>query len=188
MKKIPTIFDRDWNGDRSRVVNVPHRDCAWVFAGQGVATRKIDGTCCLVRYGRLYKRHEVKLGKKHPIGFEPVGADAETGKVVGWVPVGDGPEDRWHREAWDKQAHPTQDGTYELIGPKVQGNPEDAPGHVLEAHSDAEGYLNAPRTFEGLREWLAGKDIEGLVFHHPDGRMGKIKLRDFGLRRTVKAA
>jgi hypothetical protein len=26
-------------------------------------------------------------------------------------------------------------------------------------------------------------DIEGLVFHHPDGRMAKIKLRDFGMKR-----
>jgi hypothetical protein len=34
-----------------------------------------------------------------------------------------------------------------------------------------------------LREWLLDRDIEGLVFHHPDGRMAKIKLRDFGLKR-----
>lgn len=40
-----------------------------------------------------------------------------------------------------------------------------------------------PRDFDGLRAWLDGKDIEGIVFHHPDGRMAKIKLRDFGLRR-----
>jgi len=36
---------------------------------------------------------------------------------------------------------------------------------------------------EGLREWFKGRDIEGLVFHHPDGRMAKIKKRDFGLKR-----
>jgi len=35
----------------------------------------------------------------------------------------------------------------------------------------------------GFREWLKGRDIEGLVFHHPDGRMAKIKKRDFGLKR-----
>ena len=40
-----------------------------------------------------------------------------------------------------------------------------------------------PRMFAGLRAFLAGQDTEGLVFHHPDGRMGKIKLRDFGLKR-----
>jgi hypothetical protein len=36
---------------------------------------------------------------------------------------------------------------------------------------------------EGLREWLSDKDIEGIVFHHPHGRMGKMKQRDFGLER-----
>jgi hypothetical protein len=44
-------------------------------------------------------------------------------------------------------------------------------------------YPDAPRTFNELREWLSGMDIEGIVFHHPDGRMAKIKKRDFGIRR-----
>ncbi len=183
MKKTPTIFDRDWDGDRSRVVDAPHPDCAWVFAGEGWPTKKIDGTCCLVRDGKLYKRHEVKPGKTNPDGFEVADRDEETGKTVGWLPVGDGPEDRWHREAfalWDRLA----DGTYELIGPKVQGNPERSAKHELVAHSTLQLNADAPRTFDGLRDWLAGKDIEGLVFHHPDGRMAKIKLRDFGLKRA----
>jgi hypothetical protein len=48
MKKIPTIFERDRDGDRSRVVNVINSKCQWVFDGEGVATRKVDGTCCRV--------------------------------------------------------------------------------------------------------------------------------------------
>jgi hypothetical protein len=36
---------------------------------------------------------------------------------------------------------------------------------------------------EGLREFLAAHDVEGVVFHHPDGRKAKIKKRDFGLKR-----
>jgi len=40
MRKTPTAFDRDWDGDRSRVVNAPHKDCGWVFAGEDIATRK----------------------------------------------------------------------------------------------------------------------------------------------------
>jgi hypothetical protein len=186
VKKIPTIFDRDWNGDRSRVVDVPHRDCAWVFAGEGWPTQKLDGTCCLVRDGRLYKRHEVKPGKAPPAGFEVADHDEETGKTVGWLPVGEGPEDRWHRaalEKWDK----LEDGTYELVGPKVQGNAEHHPEHELVAHKTMSLHADVPRSFDGLREWLSGKDIEGLVFHHPDGRMAKIKLRDFGLKRTALA-
>ena len=179
MQKIPTIFERDWSGDRSRVLNRPHPDCAWVFAGKGIATRKLDGTCCLVRDGNLYKRRELRAGEAPPPAFEEAGRDPETGKTVGWVPVGDGAEDRWHREAFTPDL---PDGTYELIGPKVQGNPERRDTHALARHGCVT-CTDAPRDFEGLRAWLSGQDIEGLVFHHPDGRMGKIKLRDFGLRR-----
>lgn len=64
MKKIPTMFDRDWNGDRSKVVNVPHKDCSWVFAGEGWPTRKIDGTSCLVDDGQLYKRRELMVSEQ----------------------------------------------------------------------------------------------------------------------------
>ena len=182
MNKIPTMFERDWNGDRSRVIDHIHAGCEWVAGGEGIATRKIDGTCCLVRDGKLFKRREIREGDVEPVGFHMVTSDEETGKVIGWVPVGDGPEDQWHRWAF-ANAQPIADGTYELVGPKVQGNPEAYLSHALVSHTATDHYHNVPRTFDGLREWLTGRDIEGLVFHHPDGRMAKIKLRDFGIRR-----
>jgi hypothetical protein len=183
MKKIPTAFDRDWNGDRSRVVDTPHKDCAWVFAGEGVATRKLDGTSCLIRDGNLYKRRELRKGDKAPPLFEQADYDEETGKTVGWVPCDIGPEDRWHMEAFEA-AGGLPDGTYELIGPKVQGNPEKRERHVLAAHNDPTLVLaDVPRTFDGLKDWMATRDVEGIVWHHPDGRMAKLKLRDFGIKR-----
>lgn len=180
MKKIPTIFQRDWNGNRKLVLPKPNLDCLWVLAGDGKATRKFDGTCCLIRNAILFKRRELKRGELAPPGFEKIDTDAETGKTIGWVPVSDGAEDRWHREAYAEGPKP--DGTYELIGPKVQGNAENCPAHVLLRHGNVV-YDNVPRDFLGLKEWLAVRDIEGLVFCHPDGRMAKIKLRDFGLQR-----
>jgi hypothetical protein len=51
MKKIPTIFERDWEGDRSKVLDRKNPECAWVFAGEGKATRKLDGTSCMIRAG-----------------------------------------------------------------------------------------------------------------------------------------
>lgn len=189
MKKIPTYFDRDWDGDRSSVVNFVHRDCGWVAAGEGVATQKIDGSCAMIRDGKLFKRRELKVHEAQPPGFMPADYDAETEKTVGWVPVGEGPEDRWFREAfqmWIDSGHPIQDGTYELVGPKVQGNPERRERHGLVYHGGRGLVLDPqpPRDFEGLRAWMDGKDIEGVVWHHPDGRMAKLKLRDFGLRRS----
>jgi hypothetical protein len=183
LKKIPTVFERDWNGDRSRVVDQVHAGCEWVLAGEGWPTRKIDGTCCMVRDGRLLKRRELRKGEAAPADFEPADFDEETGKTVGWMPVGDGPEDAYHREAFAAHAG-LQDGTYELLGPKVQGNPEGLERHDLVSHDSLAITVDVPRDFAGLQAWLAGKDMEGLVFHHPDGRRAKIKLRDFGLKRN----
>ena len=183
MKKIPTIFTRDWLKNPSAVIDQPHPDCAWVFAREGTATRKLDGTSCLVAGGELFRRREIKAGQPEPAGFVAAGLDNETGKSVGWVPVGDVAEDRWHREAFASAGGTLEDGTYELLGPKIQGNPEQRATHVLAAHVAAEVFGDAPVTFDALRAWLSDRDMEGLVWHHPDGRMGKIKLRDFGLKR-----
>src|SRR3974390_1787646 len=135
----------------------------------------------MVRDGALFKRREIREGDRRPPLFEEIGFDPETKKTVGWVPCDIGPEDRWHMEAFASEPN-LSDGTYELLGPKVQGNPEGWSHHQLVRHgSIAEmSWDDIPRTFEGLRDWLFGKDIEGVVFHHPDGRMAKIKLRDFG--------
>lgn len=195
MRKIPTIFVRDWDGELGPparfVTKEPHPDAAWVFAGEGIPTKKLDGTSCLVRDGKLYKRHEVRPGKATPDSFKEVERDTETGKVIGWIPVGQGPEDKWHRQAFDAFEVLPPDGTYELIGPKVQGNPEDANTHQLVAHSRYEGtYIdhaeeleNVPTDYDGLREYLNGGGMEGVVWHHPDGRMAKIKAKDFGVPR-----
>ena len=183
MKKIPTIFERDWDGDRSRVIDKPHPACKWVFAGEGVPTRKLDGTSCLIRGGKLYRRRELKAGQEAPADFEVADKDEETGKTVGWVPVGGGTEDKWHRGAF---LPGLPDGTYELVGPHIQGNPEHFQDDALVPHSlpDFAYVETVPRTFVALREWLSCRDIEGVVFHHPDGRMAKIKLRDFGKKRV----
>ena len=183
MKKIPTIFERDWNGDRSRVVDQYAVSLEWLATA--VPTRKYDGTCCLVAGGRLFRRREVQANKPLPPDFVTADRDGETGKTVGWVPVGDGPEDQWHRQAWELLPAGWRDagGTYELVGPNIQGNPEGYDQHILLPHSTAYRWPSVPLDFEGLKEWLSDKDIEGIVWHGPDGNMAKIKLRDFGLKR-----
>ncbi len=184
MKKIPTIFNRNPE-NRSEVLNEPHPSCDWVFNGEGVATRKYDGTCCLINEGKLYKRREINPGKKIPVNFIQADHDNVTGKLVGWVAVDkDKPEDKWHVKAHKASL---TDGTYELLGPKIQGNPEGFEDHELLKHSDSEQYANVPRTYDGIKQFLKDKDIEGLVFHHPDGRMAKIKKRDFGLDRAEES-
>ncbi len=85
---------------------------------------------------------------------------------------------------WLQRQGAVQDGTYELVGPAVQSNPHDLKDHRLIRHGGlirAEDVLqDVPRTFEGLHQYLDQHRIEGIVWHHPDGRMVKIKRRDFG--------
>lgn len=42
--------------------------------------------------------------------------------------------------------------------------------------------LPCPITFESLKTFLGKIEIEGIVFHHPDGRMCKIRRSDFGFK------
>ena len=180
MKKIISLFQRNYDGDRLvRDEVVPGAE--WVIAGEGVATRKWDGTCCLVRDGKLYRRYDAKRGKMPPPGFEPAqDYDPITGHMPGWIAVGGGPDDCWHREA--EWIGVDGDGTYELCGPKVNGNAEGFDGHMLVRHGRSL-IPDAPRDFEGLKRYLDGGGIEGIVWHHPDGRMVKIKAKDFGVSR-----
>ncbi len=184
MKKIISLFQRNYDGDRLvRDDVVPGAE--WVINGEGRATRKYDGTCCMIRDGVLYKRFEVAPGKIPPVGFEPAtDVDSNTGKQQGWLLVGDGPEDQWHREGFrnitEINGWEVKDGTYELCGPKIQGNPEGFAVHHLVPHGYGE-FIAFPRTFSEIREAFADPDwqFEGVVWHHLDGRMVKIKVKDF---------
>jgi hypothetical protein len=181
MQKIISLYQRDYS--TRLVIDEVVLSAEWVLRGEGVATRKYDGTCCLVEDGKLWKRYEVAARRTPPPGFQAADeVDVVTGKQQGWVPVADGPEDRWHREALSGAPWLTN-GTYELVGPKVNGNPEHFQRHVLVLHG-AVILASAPRSFEALRDYLAERDYEGIVWHHgPDGAMVKIKGRDFGIRR-----
>jgi hypothetical protein len=177
MKKIPTLFVRG-PGDRRFVIDDVNPGCEWVLAGEGVPTRKYDGTCVMLDpEDGWYARREVKPGKTPPDGWFPVDYDETTGKSVGWEPVGSSPFVKFFDEAV-KELPVRKPGTYELIGPKINGNPEGVGAHRLVPHADAE-VLDTPRTFAELAEWLAARPYEGVVWHHPDGRMAKLKRRDF---------
>ncbi len=189
MKKIQSLFQRNYEGDRLvRDEVVPGSE--WVLAGEGVATQKFDGTSCMVREGRLYKRFDCRdLQNPRPDFIPAQEPDKTTGHWPGWVPVNPSdPADRYHVEAWERAGGQLPDGTYELVGPKVQGGVEAwATEHVLVPHG-GKVLEDVPRDFEGLRAYLlATPHMEGIVWHHPDGRMVKLKRKDFtGTVRGVK--
>lgn len=180
MQKIPTLFVRDPD-NRARVLAEVTPGCEWVMDGLGTATRKYDGTCILLdESGEWWARREVKPGKTPPPNYAPVQRDGVTGKTVGWEPIAQSSFAKYHTEAAEVIAN-WPHGTYELCGPKINGNPEGLGRHVLIRHSAAE--VVAPRfdlrTYDGIGEFLARHQWEGLVYHGPDGLMAKIKKRDF---------
>lgn len=189
MIKVITLFKRDYEGTRL-VYDELVEGAEWVAAGEGVATEKIDGTSCLLKDGKLYKRYDAKKGKTPPPGFESAQPEPDpiTGHWPGWLLVSEeDPQDKWHRIARAGiiealRAGLYEDGTYELIGPKVQGNKYGLDSHIFRRHGD-KILDNAPRDFVGLKAYFEQHpEFEGIVWHHPDGRLVKIKRRDFGLK------
>ncbi|MCX5239758.1 DUF5565 family protein [Streptomyces prunicolor] len=189
MLKIPTLFVRDPE-DRSRVLNQISPGCEWVVAGEGRPTRKLDGTAVMYdQHGAWWARREVKAGKAVPPGYITVQHDETTGKLAGWEPVAQSPFAKFHAEAVANAEAaevpwiPWQLGTYELIGPKINGNPERYDRHWLVAHTNTETLPVDFLTFDGIRasvlRWHKTDHVEGIVWHHPDGRRAKIKARDF---------
>lgn len=180
MKKIPTLFLR--SGDRRSITREVNPVCQWVLDGEGVATRKWDGTCCKMEDGTLYARRSVKPGKAVPENFVHVETDCVTGIAFGWVPVGNGPEWKHHRNALAYytemfRAPYPPDGSYELIGPMINGNPERWTYHYLVNHNVQ--HASVDRNWDAMRDAINEFGWEGFVFHHPDGRMAKIKAKDF---------
>lgn len=222
MKKIPSLFVRDYEKEivDSKNITIAINDqgdviegmsgiiykkgrflateqitpgCEWVINGEGIATRKWDGTAVMVRNGLLYKRYDAKNGKIPPIEFEPCqDADPITGHWPGWVPIDIG-KDKWIIEAhYNYRARigkVPDDGTYEAIGPKIGGNKDKWDRHELMKHGGIMfnmtkyGAINVDyRSYNGLKiAFTIVHHIEGIVFHHPDGRMCKVKRSDFGL-------
>jgi hypothetical protein len=190
MQKIPTLFVRDPETSFRTLTREVHPACGWVVAGEGVPTRKFDGTCVMLDdEGRWWARREVKAGKNPPASFVLVDQDPDTGKTIGWEPVEQSAFAKWHAQALAVPPEPTdvfgdplKPGTYELCGPKVNGNPEGFGFHVLVGHGSFVIADPPEPAYDALAEWLAASEYEGIVWWHPDGRMAKIKRRDFGHR------
>lgn len=183
MRKIPTLFLRDPENMR-HVTDQVHPDCQWVMDGEGTPTRKYDGVCVMLdAAGAWWARREVKAESTPPPGFVPFSTDPVTGKTVGWEQIAQSSFVKMHAEAAVSLGVEATPGTYELCGPRVNRNPEGYERHTLVRHADAEE-VDVPPVLsrESLEEHLLamqGTGIEGVVWHHPDGRMAKLKVRDF---------
>lgn len=189
MKKIPTIFDREWNGNRGVIDK--YEIVPAILEG-AVATEKVDGTNVriTVRSGRI-----VRLEKRR----NPTNADKALGIVNPWY-VEANRDDKSDKHIWAaadtygmKQLN-LVDGEYsaEAYGEKIQGNHLHIVGNKLYVFSTAPQPLpGCPIDYEGLKKWLATQQskvhanenvfigIEGIVWHKDGEPIAKIKLKDF---------
>ena len=192
MEKIPTIFDRNWEGNRkvNEKLVVPDFDFS-----NSVATEKLDGTNIRVTTRcnsvvRVEKRRNPSKEEKAKGISEPWYIDADSNDSG----------DRYIFEAvsnTDFSNVPDGEWSAEALGEKIQGNPLNIEGHTLFIFSldtcrEKVTYEGVPTDYAKLKEWLPlqkskfGKDcgIEGIVWHNrTTGQMCKIKIKDFDYKK-----
>lgn len=189
IKKIPTLFKREF--ENHKVVKVlpelSDESLSWVLDGEGIATEKIDGACCAVIDGKLYKRYDAKKDKHGNLKVPPAGAipcdepDPVTGHWPHWVLVDENdPADQWFVSAYTISSAYYPDGTYEAVGLHFNGNPHCLHRDYLIPHGNT--IIDLPdRSFKSIRSYLADHAIEGIVFWNHGQPQCKIKRSDFGL-------
>jgi hypothetical protein len=182
MEKIPTLFVRNPENMKLVTREVTH-DAMWVLAGEGNPTRKMDGINIRVNTSNGYCLHVEK--RRNPTreekanGVEPgyIGASRDNSAdkhifaAVDATTFADWPDGAWPCEA---------------LGPKIQGGCEVLTPMLYPFTLRPYPLTANPRTYDEIRDFLERSKIEGIVWHHPDGRMAKIKRRDFGLSWPVK--
>lgn len=194
MEKIKTIFKilYEQNGipcDRICIDEVLEEN-SWVFTEPKVlAYRKWDGIPIAIINGNLYKRQQIETEHLQLLRKNAVKCGSEdpiTGTTPYWIKcIESNPIEKYLWNAFNKlkEENKISDGTYEVCGRNIQSNKEKlksniAIPHKIELITDLEDY-----SFESIKNYLKQRNIEGIVFYHPDGRMAKIRLKDFGLKR-----
>lgn len=186
-KKMTALFVID----RVKHIALPEVNpaAAWLFEEGATATIKRDGTAILVdEDGEVFARRAVKKGKTAPVGFRLAEVDAFTGNAFGVEPMANSPFRKMFKEAVTDIDTPLEPGTYELVGPKINGNPEKTDKHTIMAHgADVAKFLDMrtvdPATaFDTLRPFFVEfkeAGIEGLVWWGTDGKRVKLRVKDF---------
>lgn len=194
MKKIPTLFERIGKF----VVPKVNPNAAWVFEEESMALRKYDGICTMFDGNAWWTRRswQGRLQQKMDMyDMLIVEYDPSTQKTFGWVR--DSSFSKYLQLALENpplRADFTGEkeyvpGTYELIGPKINSNPEGMPKYRLVEHVRAEQVANVnildinklsrEKAFESLKYTLGYLDIEGIVFYGNNRQLAKLKKKDF---------
>lgn len=186
VKKMPALFVIDRVAHKA--TTEINEKAAWIFDEPARATIKRDGTSITVTDdGKFFARRAVKKGKVAPPGFIAAETDSYTGSTFGLEPVDQSGFAKMFKEA--AEGMNLKPGTYELCGPKINGNPENLTKPKLLFHGSEEAteipdMRNVPReeAYEMLRNIFASykeQGIEGVVWWGADGKRTKLRVYDF---------
>jgi hypothetical protein len=186
MRKIKTIFDRNWETNRKvnaqLVVDFDFENAT--------ATEKLDG----MNIRLTIRNHTVVRVEKRR---NPSKVQKQQGISEPWYVDTDefGTADKWIFDAvnnTDFSQVPDGEWSAEALGKNIQGNPLNLSNNQVFIFSlpkwrEKIALANVPTTFEALKAWLPQQKsklgnntgIEGIVWHHPSGEMVKIKVKDF---------
>lgn len=189
MQKIPTIFDRDWEGNRGVINDL-------LINPRIVATahEKLDGTNVRV----TIRNGQLKLLEKRRTPSKQQKKEGITQPCYAATDVYD-PADQYIWEAARNRDYTTiPDGSWEaeVLGPKIQGNPLNLEQHTLCIFSYGEAphivecpLLSSETLYDDLKAWLPKRRsefgeglIEGIVWWSKGRPVGKIKTKDFKQR------
>ena len=182
MEKIPTIFDRDWDGLRGVIAKRTVTVDSLTYP-----TEKIDGTNVRLT---IRKENLVRLEKRR----NPNKAQKLIGIETPWYVDAneDDPQDKhiWQSAKFEIDNYQIPDGEWpgEAVGPGIQGNYYALKNNrvILFSLDRAPLLHSVPTDYYELRDWLPKQmshlnpkvPIEGVVWHGKDG-MYKIKTKDF---------
>lgn len=170
-------------------------------------TGKVDGSCCMVKDGKLLKRRDLKDDREEPEGWTETSPVDKRGHRIGFMEADHECEDKWHLDTMNEdkteirvmafndgkvsiETRPIEElngMTVELVGPKVQGNPHKLKEHCVIPHGlfSLTGY---PEDFDlsRFREWFrydpVTKYFEGIVIHFDNGSSFKIHRHHLNMK------
>ena len=201
MQKIPLLFKTD--EQRKYAIPEVNPVATWVFTEPTIAHRKYDGTAMRFDGEAWWSRRQVKNYSNgiRAIGFEMVEHDPITDKAFGWELVARSPFHAFWKEAreyppldcdiFDDRNGEYETGTYELLGPKINANPENLSKHRLMPHNRAQqlGDIQALEldlvqdpalAYAELKRVLFYLPVEGVVFkNRTQTKFAKLRRKDF---------
>lgn len=207
MQKIPLLF----KVDEKRKYVIPEVNVPAVFDEPTIAHRKYDGTCMYFDGLDWFARRSFKPISEAAkvLDFTPIEYDYNTDKVFGWEHVTRSPFFKFWQEAMIKQPMDcdildTRDGmyepdTYELLGPKINNNPEQTKGHRLMPHGRAQQLgdiqmleldlvQDPEQAYAELKRVLFYLPVEGVVFKNRDLKpLAKLRRKDFDFEQEERA-